>query len=97
MTRISGMGFIAAIVLLAAPGASLAQSNNGSAPPSGTNSAGTAQSSGPALNREPGVTTGSSGMGSGNAAPPATPNTDATVNAENNTIDRKLKSICRGC
>jgi hypothetical protein len=96
MTRMSGMGLIAAIVLLAAPCASLAQNNNSSAPP-GTNGSGTAQSSGPTSNREPGVSTGSSGMGSGNAAPPATPNTDATVNAENNTIDRKLKSICRGC
>ena len=95
MTRMSRMGLIAAIVLLAASCASLAQ-NNSSAPP-GTNGSGTAQSSGPALNREPGVTSGSSGMGSGNAAPPATQNTDATVNAENNTIDRKLKSICRGC
>jgi hypothetical protein len=96
MTRMSGMGLIAAIVLLAAPSASPAQ-NNSSAPRPGTNSAGTAQSSGHASNREPGVTTGSAGLGSGNAAPPPAPNTDATINAENNTIDRKLKSICRGC
>jgi hypothetical protein len=96
MTRMSGMSLIAAIVLLAAPCASLAQ-NNSSASPPGTNSAGTAQSSGPASNRQPGVTTGLAGLGSGNAAPPPAPNADATVNAENNTIDRKLKSICRGC
>jgi hypothetical protein len=96
MARMSGMGLIAAIVLLAAPCASPAQ-NNSSAPPPGTNSAGTAQSSGPASSREPGVTTGSAGLGSGNAASPPAPNADATVNAENNTIDRKLKSICRGC
>lgn len=56
---------------------------NSPAPPPGTNSLGTAQSSGPGS----GVTTGS---GSGGAA-------DATVNAENRMLDKKLKSICRGC
>ncbi|WP_128920941.1 MULTISPECIES: hypothetical protein [Bradyrhizobium] len=56
---------------------------NAPAPPPGTNSLGTAQSSGPGS----GVTTGS---GTGGAA-------DATVNAENRMLDKKLKSICRGC
>lgn len=56
---------------------------NSPAPPPGTNSLGTAQSSGPGS----GVTTGS---GTGGAA-------DATVNAENRMLDKKLKSICRGC
>jgi len=56
---------------------------NSPAPPPGTNSLGTAQSSGPG----PGVTTGS---GTGGAA-------DAAVNAENRMLDKKLKSICRGC
>lgn len=56
---------------------------NSPAPPPGTNSLGTAQSSGPGS----GVTTGS---GTGGAA-------DATVNAENRLLDKKLKSICRGC
>ncbi|EJN10852.1 hypothetical protein PMI42_05868 [Bradyrhizobium sp. YR681] len=55
---------------------------NSSAPPPGTNSLGTAQSSG----ASPGVTTGS---GAGSA--------DATVNTENRMLDKKLKSICRGC
>jgi hypothetical protein len=91
-----GVVLIAAILLLAAPCASMAQNNNG-APPPGTNSAGTAQSSGPASNRAHGVTTGAASPGSGNAAPPATPNTDAAIKAENNILDRKLKSICRGC
>lgn len=54
---------------------------NSPAPPPGTNSLGTAQSSGPGS----GVTTGSGGAA------------DATVNAENKLLDKKLKSICRGC
>nr|WP_246754403.1 hypothetical protein [Bradyrhizobium diazoefficiens] len=56
---------------------------NSLAPPPGTNSLGTAQSSGPG----PGVTTGSDGGGA----------VDATVNDENRMLDKKLKSICRGC
>jgi hypothetical protein len=48
----------------------------------GTNSLGTAQSSGLGS----GLTTGNVG-GSG----------DAAVNAENRMLDKKLKSICRGC
>jgi hypothetical protein len=96
MTRISGTALIAAIVLSAAPSISLAQNNAGAQAP-GTNSAGTAQSSGPAPNREPGVTTGSAGMGSGKAAVNPPNDTDAVIGQENNTIDRKLKGICRGC
>lgn len=85
--------------LAAAPAASFAQTTGGAAgsggptggvanspaPPPGTNSLGTAQSSGP--NAASGVTTGT---GAGGAA-------DATVNAENRMLDKKLKSICRGC
>ncbi|PSO15717.1 hypothetical protein [Bradyrhizobium sp. MOS003] len=56
---------------------------NSPAPPPGTNSLGTAQSSGAGS----GGTTGS-GTGRG---------TDAAVNAENKLLDKKLKSICRGC
>lgn len=56
---------------------------NSPAPPPGTNSLGTAQSSGAGS----GVTTGT-GSGGG---------TDAAVNAENKLLDKKLKSICRGC
>ncbi|MCP3368201.1 hypothetical protein [Bradyrhizobium cajani] len=58
---------------------------NSPAPPPGTNSLGTAQSSG--ANAAPGVTTGT---GAGEAA-------DATVNTENRMLDKKMKSICRGC
>ena len=56
---------------------------NSSAPPLGTNSLGTAQSSGLGT----GVTTGTGAGGS----------TDAAVAAESRMLDRKLKSICRGC
>jgi hypothetical protein len=60
-------------------------------PPPGTNSAGTANSSG-----SPG-TSGSS-MTTGSARPAAGDTSgDAAVDAENKAIDRKLKSICRGC
>jgi hypothetical protein len=91
MTRISALVLIAAIAT--APAAALAQNN---ASPPGTNSAGTAQSSGGAPNRAPGVTSGTA-LGTGKAAPPPTPSGDTAVNQENATIDRKLKSICRGC
>lgn len=56
---------------------------NSPVPPRGTNSLGTAQSSGPGS----GVTTG---IGGGEAA-------DAAVKAENRQLDSKIKSICRGC
>ncbi|WP_354225942.1 hypothetical protein [Bradyrhizobium sp. F1.4.3] len=60
---------------------------NSPAPPPGTNSLGTAQSSG--ANTAPGVTTGT--------ASGANPDADATVNAENKLLDKRMKSICRGC
>ncbi|OAF06052.1 hypothetical protein AYJ54_20395 [Bradyrhizobium centrolobii] len=60
---------------------------NAPAPPPGTNSLGTAQSSG--ANRAPGVTTGT-GSGASAAA-------DETVKTENQLLDKKMKSICRGC
>jgi len=58
---------------------------NSPAPPPGTNSLGTAQSSG--ANTAPGMTTGT---GAGASA-------DATVETENRMLDKRLKSICRGC
>ncbi len=94
MTRISALVLMAAIAISAGPAISLAQSNTPASPP-GTNSAGTAQSSG-APNREPGVTSGTA-LGTGKSAPPPMPSSDTAVNQENATIDRKLKSICRGC
>jgi hypothetical protein len=92
MTRISALVLLTA--LAAGPAASLAQ-GNGSSPPPGANSAGAAQSSGGAPNREPGTTSGTA-LGTGHAAP-TTQSGDTAINQENATIDRKLKGICRGC
>src|SRR5260221_2338985 len=109
MIRMSAIAAIAVSAILISPALSLAQGagsasagNSGGAASSsdvttapGTNSAGTAQSSG--ANTAPGVTTGSSrSLGTGTAAVPQT-STDAAIDAENKTIDRKLNSICRGC
>jgi hypothetical protein len=55
----------------------------------GTNSAGTAQSSGSGVNTGSGVTTGSGSAGSTSV--------DAEITQENKAVDRKIKSICRGC
>ena len=99
-------GMIVILALAAMPAAALAQAAGGSTgssgasmgstggsagstggvrnspvPPPGTNSLGTAQSSGS------GVTTGTGGGGG----------VDTTVNAENRQLDKRLKSICRGC
>jgi hypothetical protein len=66
-----------------------------SPPPPGTNSAGTANSSGSSS-----TTTGSAGSRAGVGGTEATgPQTsgDAAIEQENKAIDRRLKSICRGC
>jgi hypothetical protein len=87
---------IVIFALAAMPAVSFAQATGGAAGSAGgvanspaaapgTNSLGTAQSSG--AKGAPGVTTGT-GAGGG---------TDAAVNAENRLLDKKLKSICRGC
>ena len=90
---------IVILSLAAAPAVAFAQTSGGTAgssgstggvgnsalPPPGTNSLGTAQSSGAG----PGVTTG--------AASGTNPDADATVSTENRMLDKKLKSICRGC
>ncbi|WP_342711910.1 hypothetical protein AAFG13_10030 [Bradyrhizobium sp. B124] len=55
-------------------------------PPPGTNSAGTAQSSG-RLNTGEGVTTGSASSES----------IDRAIADENRTVDRRVNGICRGC
>jgi hypothetical protein len=91
MTRISAIVLIAAMTLVSAPDLSFAQ---GATSPGGTNSAGTAQSSGGAPNRKQGE---NGGLGTGRAKPPETPSADAVINQENAILDRKLKSICRGC
>lgn len=111
MTRANATVAIAAIMLLISPAASLAQdatagvpnvgptgtrnSSKQALPPApGTNSAGTALSSGAGVNTAPGVTTGAAGTGTMSTT---SQSSDAAINEENKTIDRKLKSICRGC
>jgi hypothetical protein len=68
------------------------------APPPGTNSAGTANSSGSPAASGSSMTTGSarSNAGGGSTSGRSTAD-DATIDAENKLLDRKLKSICRGC
>ena len=61
---------------------------------------GTANSSGSSVNGGSSVTTGSAGSRAGVGGTTATgPQTsgDAAIDAEDKAIDRKLKSICRGC
>jgi hypothetical protein len=60
-------------------------------PGPGTNSAGTAQSSGS------GVTTGSARPGSRTDITGPQRSGDAAITDENKEVDRKIKSICRGC
>jgi hypothetical protein len=69
-------------------------------PGPGTNSAGTANSSGSSVNSGSSVTTGSAGSRTGIGGTAATgpqSSGDAAIDAEDKAIDRKLKSICRGC
>jgi hypothetical protein len=67
-------------------------------PPSGTNSAGTANSSG-----SPATTGSSTTTGSARSAPGGTAATgpqdkgDVAIDKEDQAINRKLKTICRGC
>jgi hypothetical protein len=69
-----------------------------SPPAPGTNAAGTAQSSGSGVNTGGGVTTGSGrGAGSGTSTTGPQKSGDAEINEENKEVDRKIKSICRGC
>jgi hypothetical protein len=68
------------------------------APSPGTNSLGTAQSSGSSANTAPGVTTGAGRGGpAGNDITGPNRSGDAAVDAEDRVVDRKIKSICRGC
>jgi hypothetical protein len=73
----------------AGSGAAAGSATSGAASTSpGTNSLGTAQSSGSP------VTTG---MGRGAGADGTNKSTDAVVEEENKLIDRKVQGICRGC
>ena len=83
MTRISALALIGAVALSAAPAVSFARRHHATSPP-GTGSIDSAKSSGKTL-------------GTGQATEPPTTSGDAAINAENEILDRKLKSICRGC
>ncbi|WGS23249.1 MULTISPECIES: hypothetical protein [unclassified Bradyrhizobium] len=102
MRKLSVTAALATIAILLASPAALAQGTGQSAgqgtgspsspqltppPPPGTNSAGTAQSSGGRPNTGEGVTTGSANAHS----------VDQAIANENRSIDRRLKGICRGC
>jgi hypothetical protein len=87
MTRISAVVLIVAVAMTSAPAVSVAQTGASSR---GTNSSGAAQSSGAKRGQ-----TGA--LGTGNAKAPDTPSGDAVINQENAILERKLKSICRGC
>ncbi len=67
----------------------------------GTNSAGTAQSSGSSANTGAGVTTGSAPSrtsGSVGGVDAQGPNkTGDPIRAEDANVDKKIKSICKGC
>jgi hypothetical protein len=69
------------------------------APPApGTNSAGTANSSGSPATTGSSMTTGSARPAAGGtSATDPSVNSDVAIDAEGKAIDRKLKSICRGC
>jgi hypothetical protein len=99
MRKLSAAVALATTAILLASPAAIAQStgtggpSSGNttspqlAPPAGTNSAGTAQSSGERLNTDEGVTTGAANSQS----------IDRAIADENRSVDRRLKSICRGC
>jgi hypothetical protein len=93
----SGTALIAAVVLLVAPGAALARDHT-SARPSRTHSGGMASSPRPASHHSKNdIHSSSQALGSGDTKSSPSPNADAAVQAENELLDRKLKSICRGC
>ncbi|MCC8968782.1 hypothetical protein H8A95_42575 [Bradyrhizobium sp. Pear76] len=99
MRKLSVTTAFATIAILLTPAVTVAQGTGTSdrspasptspqltSPPSGTNGAGTAQSSG-RLNTGEGVTTGSA----------STESIDKAIADENKTADRRVNGICRGC
>ncbi len=92
MRKLSATAAFATIAILLAPAITFAQGTGSPTSPQvtsppGTNSAGTAQSSG-RLNSGEGVTTG---------AATTTESVDKAIADENRTVDRRMKGICRGC
>jgi hypothetical protein len=82
----SGIAAVAAMLAFIAPAASAPHHRSH-----------TDQTGAAATNRDSGLTTGSAPMGTGKAATGPSTDTEAAVKAENQLLDRKLKSICRGC
>jgi hypothetical protein len=91
MARMSEIAALAATLVFVAPAVSAPQHRSGSSQQQ-SKGAGTDEA-----NDAGGITTGSAGLGTGRAATGPSTNTDAAVQAENQLLDRKLKSICRGC
>ena len=94
MFRLPLFARITLIVLIAASAGTAGARAQGLASP-GTNSAGTAQSSGGTHHRKSEGATGTV-LGTGHAAPTAE-STDAAVRKENAILNRKLRGICSGC
>jgi len=86
MARMSGFAVVAAMLAFVAPAVSAPHHR------SHTDKRGAA-----ATDRDSGAATGSARLGTGQATTGPSTNTDAAVQAENQLLDRKLKSICRGC
>lgn len=91
MARRSGTAAIAAMLALIAPAVSAPQHRSGSSQPHAGGAGAVAE------DRSAGLTTGSAQLGSGRAATPPSTSMDAALKAENQLLDRKLRSICRGC
>jgi hypothetical protein len=89
MTRISDLAPMLLAALSLAPGASFARHH---AWPDGSDAA----KSFAKVSHHKHATSGTA-LGTGHAKPPPAPNSEATINQENTTIDTRLKSICRGC
>jgi hypothetical protein len=88
MTRISGLALLA-VVLSLAPAVSFARHH------AMRGHTGSAKSSEKLSHGGPATT--ETELGTGQAKPPEAPSGNAAINQENAILERKLKSICRGC
>lgn len=85
---------LSSAVALAQSGSAGSSGGGATGGTAGTNSAGTANAGGGRA--ATGITTGASGTGQ--ASPDGKPTTgDAAVDAQDRAVDRKVKSICKGC
>ncbi|MET0968546.1 MAG: hypothetical protein ABWY18_05025 [Tardiphaga sp.] len=98
MSRASKLATSAVVAILLSSAGAFAQSGGGagggaSGGATGTNSAGTANASGGRTGS--GITTGATGTGQSVDGKPTTG--DSQVDAQDRAVDRKVKSICKGC